>query len=151
MTEIQLKNIVDRMGADPDTKTDGDETTIKDGHRISKFSKEAMEIGKDVKESLRVKVFEIFDRNAGNEAVFPTKNGSPKILTKFVDHPYSYELLPAYERGERKLPNTKAMNWEFPGVCEHKDYVRCRNKFIRPVFLVTRLIWNRNLVGILRL
>ncbi len=24
MTEIQLKNIVDRMGADPDTKTDGD-------------------------------------------------------------------------------------------------------------------------------
>ncbi len=39
MTEIQLKNIVDRMGADPDTKKDGDETTNKDGVRISKFSK----------------------------------------------------------------------------------------------------------------
>jgi hypothetical protein len=49
MTEIQLKNIVDRMGSDPDTKTDGDETTIKNGNRISKFSKEAMEIGKDVR------------------------------------------------------------------------------------------------------
>jgi hypothetical protein len=48
MTEIQLKNIVDRMGADPDTKTDGDETTVKDGIRISKFFKEAMEIGEDV-------------------------------------------------------------------------------------------------------
>jgi len=112
MTEIQLKNIVDRMGSDPDTKTDGDETTIKDGNKISKFSKEAMEIGKDVKEGLKVKVFRIFDKNAGNDAVFPTKNGSPKILTKFIDHPYSYELLPEYERGERKLPNTKAMNWE---------------------------------------
>ena len=53
-----------------------------------------MEIGKDVKESLKMKIFEIFARNAGNDAVFPTKNGSPKILTKFVNHPYSYELLP---------------------------------------------------------
>jgi hypothetical protein len=44
--------------------------------------------------------------------VFPTKNGSPKILTKFVNHPYSYELLPEYERGEKKMPCTKAMNWE---------------------------------------
>ena len=95
------------MGADSDTKTDGDETTIKDGCRISKFSKEAMEIGKDVKESLKEKVFKVFDKNAGNDAVFPMKNGSPKILTEFVDHPYSYELLPEYERGERKLPNTK--------------------------------------------
>ncbi len=48
------------------------------------------------------------DRNHG----FPTKNGSPKILTKFVEHPYSYELLPEYERGEKKLPSVKAMNWE---------------------------------------
>ncbi len=63
MTEIQLKNIVDRMGFDLDTKTDGDETTIKDGDRISKFSKEAMEIGKDVKEGLKVKVFRIFDKS----------------------------------------------------------------------------------------
>ncbi len=84
MTEIQLKNIVDRMGADPDTKTDGDETTIKDGLRISKFSKEAMEIGKFVTDSMKKKVFTVFIRNAGDDAVFPTKNGSPKIMTKLV-------------------------------------------------------------------
>ncbi len=112
MTEIQLKSIVDRMGADPDTKTDGDETTVKDGIRISKFSKEAMEIGEDVKESMKETILGIFNKNVGDDSVFPTKNGSPKILTKFRDHPYSYELLPEYERGERKLPNTKAMNWE---------------------------------------
>jgi hypothetical protein len=34
------------------------------------------------------------------------------MLTKFVDHPYSYELLPEYENGEKKLPCVKAMNWE---------------------------------------
>ncbi len=99
MTEIQLKNIVDRMGANPDTKTDGDETTIKDGVRISKFSKEAMEIGKSVKDSMKKKIFTVFIRNAGDDAVFPTKNGSPKIMTKFMNYPYSYELLPEYERG----------------------------------------------------
>jgi hypothetical protein len=64
MTEIQLKNIVDRMGANPDTKTDGDETTIKDGVRMSKFSKEAMEVGMDVKEGMKLKVFRVFDKNA---------------------------------------------------------------------------------------
>jgi hypothetical protein len=57
MTEIQLKNIVERMGADPDTNTDGVETTVKDGIRISKFSKEAMKTGKDVKEGLKAKGF----------------------------------------------------------------------------------------------
>ncbi len=50
MTEIQLKNIVDRMGKESTTGTDGDEFTIKDGMKVSKFSKEAMEIGFDVGE-----------------------------------------------------------------------------------------------------
>jgi hypothetical protein len=45
MTEIQLKNIVDRLGKESVTETDGDEFTIKDGVKISKFSKEAMEMG----------------------------------------------------------------------------------------------------------
>ena len=78
MTEIQLKNIVYRMDADPDTKTDGDETTIKDGVRISKFSKEAMEIGKSVKDSMKKRIFTVFIRNAGDDAVFPTKMGHQK-------------------------------------------------------------------------
>ena len=71
-----------------------------------------MEIGFDVTESLKAKVHEQFTSYVGEDSVFPTRNGSPKILTKFVNHPYSYELLPEYERGEKKMPCTKAMNWE---------------------------------------
>ena len=79
MIEIQLKNIVDRMGANPDTKTDGDETIIKDGMRISKFSKEAMEIGKSVKDSMKKKIFTVFIRHAGDDAVFLLKMGHRKL------------------------------------------------------------------------
>jgi hypothetical protein len=39
MTEIQLKNIVERLkSSEKDTNTDGDETMVKDGVTISKFS-----------------------------------------------------------------------------------------------------------------
>jgi hypothetical protein len=42
MTEIQLKNIVERLKSDEkETKTDGDETMVKNGVIISKFSFEA--------------------------------------------------------------------------------------------------------------
>jgi hypothetical protein len=101
MTEIQLKNIVDRLGKESVTGTDGDEFTIKDGIKISKFSKEAMEIGPNVNVRLQQKVYDQFTSYVGEDSVFLTKNGSPKILTKFIDHPYSYELLPEYERGEK--------------------------------------------------
>jgi hypothetical protein len=90
------------------TGTDGDEFTIKDGIKVSKFSEEAMEKGFDVSESLKTKVYEQFTSYVGEGSVFPTKNGSSKILTKFVNRP----LLPEYERGEKKMPCTKAMNWE---------------------------------------
>ncbi len=102
MTEIQLKNIVDRLGKESTTGTDGDEFTIKDGIKVSKFSKEAMEIGFDVGEELKRKVFDQFTSYVGDDSVFPTKNGSPKILTTFVNHPCTYELLPEYERGKRR-------------------------------------------------
>jgi hypothetical protein len=45
MTEIQLKTIVDRLEKQSTTGTDGDEFTIKNGIKVSKFSKEPMEIG----------------------------------------------------------------------------------------------------------
>ena len=43
--------------------------------------------------------------------MFPTKNGAPKILTKYLHKPYSYELLPEYENGTKNLPSAKAQNW----------------------------------------
>ncbi len=113
MTEIQLKNIVERLqGDEKATKTDGDETMVKDGITISKFSFEALGLGPDVKDSIKSKIHARFKQWSGDDSVFPTKNGSPKILTKFIEHPYSYELLPEYEKGEKELPCVKAMNWE---------------------------------------
>lgn len=51
MTEIQLKRIVDRTNHEEGKQiSDGDEIMVKDGVTISKFSKEAMGLGKDVYE-----------------------------------------------------------------------------------------------------
>jgi hypothetical protein len=115
MTEIQLKNIVERLQGeekDTKTKTDGDETMTKEGITISKFSFEALGLGPNVEDSIKSKIWARFKQWSGDDSVFPTKNGSPKILTKFVEHPYPNELLPEYEKGEKKLPFVKAMNWE---------------------------------------
>ncbi len=50
-SKIQLKNIVERLqGEEKDTKTDGDETMVKDNIMISKFSFEALGLGPDVKD-----------------------------------------------------------------------------------------------------
>ncbi len=49
MTEIQLGRIVERTSTGEDNQlSDGDETMIKDGIKISKFSKQAMGLGKGV-------------------------------------------------------------------------------------------------------
>jgi hypothetical protein len=102
MTEIQLKNIVERLKSDEkETKTDGDETMLKNGVIISKFSFEALGLGSDVNNHIKSNIHSRFVQWTGDDSVFPTKNGSPKILTKFIDHPYSYELLPEYENGKR--------------------------------------------------
>ena len=45
MTEIQLRRIVDRLSLkESDQRADGDEEMMRDGHIISKFSKEAMHV-----------------------------------------------------------------------------------------------------------
>ena len=63
-------------------------------------------------ESILRKVYLVYDKWVGEDKVFPIANGAPKILTKFKDKPYSYELLPEYLHGEKKFPCVKAMNWE---------------------------------------
>jgi hypothetical protein len=79
----------------------------KDGKTISKFSKEALEIGAAVSEVILRKVRKVFDLNKGDDEVFRTKNDAPKIMTKFKDKPYSYELLPEYANGSEKFPKGK--------------------------------------------
>jgi hypothetical protein len=56
MTEIQLKNIVDRLQSEKkDTKTDGDETMVYNGVVISKFSCEALGLGEHVTDTIKTK------------------------------------------------------------------------------------------------
>ncbi len=113
MSEIQLRRVVDKMSQESSAQgTDGDEVMTKDGHTFSKFSKEALEIGASVSAAILKKVRNVFDLNKGDDEVFRTKNGAPKIMTKFKDKPYSYELLPEYANGSKKSPTVKSMNWE---------------------------------------
>jgi hypothetical protein len=90
----------------------------KDGENISKFSKEAMTLGEDVYEKegkapeVLQKVYVLYDNYVGKDRVFPTKNGAPRIMTKYKDTPYySYELQPEYAAGNKKFPCVKAMDW----------------------------------------
>jgi hypothetical protein len=69
----------------------------------SKSSREALEVGDKVGSIILGKVRKIFDLNKGDDSVFRTKNRAPKILTKFKDKPYSYELLPEYADGSKRL------------------------------------------------
>ncbi len=79
MTEIQLKNIVNCLGKESTTGTDGDEFNIKDGIKVSKFYKEAMEIGFDVGEELKRKVFDQFTSYFGENSVFPLRMVLPRF------------------------------------------------------------------------
>jgi hypothetical protein len=112
MSEIQLRRIVDKLqGEQNQQKADGGEFMVKNGVAISKFPKEAMEIGAAVTGKFLNKVVGVSGANEGNDSVFPACNGAPKVLTKFKDKPYSYQLLPEYENGTKKLPSVKAMCW----------------------------------------
>jgi hypothetical protein len=77
MTEIQLKNIVDRLQSEKkDAKTDGDETMVHNGVVISKFSCEALGLGEHVTDTIKHRIYKRFKQWAGDDSVFPTKNGS---------------------------------------------------------------------------
>jgi hypothetical protein len=105
MSEIQLRRIVDKMSQESSAQgTDGDEVMTKDGHTFSKFSKETLEIGASVSAAILKKVRNVFDLNKGDDEVFRTKNGAPKIMTKFRDKPYSYELFSEDANGSKKFP-----------------------------------------------
>ena len=112
MTEIQLRRIVDRVALNKsEAVTDGDETMVKNGVTISKFSKESIHLGDSVLEEIKRIIFDTHDKCVGQDGVFPTRNGAPKIMTKFINNPYSYELLDEYKNGTKKLPSVKAMDW----------------------------------------
>jgi hypothetical protein len=59
-----------------------------------------MTLGDDVYEQndkapiILMKVYLLYDKYVGEDKVFPIKNGAPRIMTKYQDVPYSYELQP---------------------------------------------------------
>jgi hypothetical protein len=111
MSEIHLRGIVDKMVREASSQgTDGDEVMSKSGSVISKFSRDVLEIGATVGPVILDKVLKVFDLNWGDDAVFRMRNGASKIMTKFKDKPYSYELLPEYANGSKKFPTVKSMN-----------------------------------------
>ena len=125
MIEIQLRRIVCRLTKEKSSsKTDGDETMVKDGKVISKFSKQSMKLGDNVCTEIKAKIWEVYDSNVGSNSVFPLKSGALKIPTKFLSNPYSYELPDEYARGEKNLPSVKTMSWDGKSATTHiiKDF-----------------------------
>jgi hypothetical protein len=55
-----------------------DMTTI-DGIRVSKYSIKAIKVGKNVSAQMRKELEEFNSKHVGEDSVFPTKNGAPKI------------------------------------------------------------------------
>ena len=139
MTEIQLRRIVDRLSlteSEEEQATDVDEFMVKDGHTISKFSKSAMHIESvhdDENWEILRRINAVCDNYVGPDSVFPLKNGAPRIMTKFKDNPYSYELLPEYASGLKAMPSVKSINWF--GKTAHQTIVR---GFIRPTPVVEK-------------
>ena len=103
MTEIQLQAILDAQG-DPDEGINLDMMTTVDGRTISKFSIEAITLGKDLSESLRKLFYEFTEQYVGDDDVFPTRSGAPKVLTAFRDHPFHFALRDEYTEGPRPSP-----------------------------------------------
>ncbi len=54
----------------------------------------------------------VHDKWVWTDKVFKLPIGAPRIMTKFKDKPYAYELLPEYLHGKKKFPCIKAMSWE---------------------------------------
>ncbi len=70
---------MDKMAREASSQgTDGDEVMAKNGAVISKFSKDALEIGAAVGAVILDKVRKVFDLNWGDDAVFRARNGAPK-------------------------------------------------------------------------
>jgi hypothetical protein len=79
MSEIQIRAKVDRTSSSNEG-TDGASTMQQGEETISKFSREAMVLGRQVKPSPRKQIYAIYQEHCGHDKGFPLKNGPPKNL-----------------------------------------------------------------------
>ena len=92
---------IDKRVKDKRSTDKRDETTKREQSERDKSKREKSERDRDKRND-----------SVLNDSILTLSNGAPKIMTKFKDKPYSYELLPEYLHGEKKFPCVKAMNWE---------------------------------------
>ena len=105
MSEVQSQQIVQRQKISEDGTSELDMTTV-DDKRVSKLPSEAITFGKAVSEHLKKRVLKFSKAHVGEDSIFPTKNGMPKVLTHFFDKPYEFELRDVYEGDNPKaLPS----------------------------------------------
>ena len=109
MTEVQLQKIVSQQGIKEDGSSELDMLTV-NGRRVSKWSLEALHFGKKVPEDHKQEVLAHSQGYVGETSVYPTKNGTPRILTQFLDNPYKFELRDEYVRATnpKPLPSVRA-------------------------------------------
>ena len=113
MSEVQLQE-----------PSQGDEeamdmTTI-NGIRVSKYSIKAIKVGEKVSAQMREELEQFNSEHVGEDSVFPTKNGAPKILEQFKDT-YTLELRDEFTTGikPKPLPTIKAMHYHGkPATCK---------------------------------
>ena len=120
MSEVQLQGLLDRTKPSRGDEEAMDMTTI-NGIRVSKYSIKAIRVGEKVSAQMR-KDFEQFNsEHVGEDSVFPTKNGAPKILEQFKDKPYTLELRDEFTTGTKPkaLPTIRAMHYHGkPATCK---------------------------------
>jgi hypothetical protein len=110
MSEVQLQGLLDRTKPSQGDEEAMDMTTI-NGIPVSKYSIKAIKVGDKVSAQMR-KEFEQFNsEHIGEDSVFSTKNGAPKILEQFKDRPYTLELRDEFTTGSKpkSLPTIKAI------------------------------------------
>ncbi len=101
-----------------------DMTTI-DGVRVSKYSIKAIKVGKYVSAQMRKELEQFNSEHVGEDSVFPTENGAPKILEQFKDKSYALELRDEFTTGKKpkSLPTIKAMHYHGkPATCKVMEH-----------------------------
>ncbi len=98
MSEFQLQGLLDRTKPSKGDEVAMDMTTI-DGVCVSKHSIKDIKIGKKVNAQMRAEFEKFNAKHVGEDSVFPTKNGAPKILEQFKDKPYTLELRDEFTTG----------------------------------------------------
>ena len=124
MSEVQLQGLLDRTKPSQGDEEAMDMTTI-DGIRVSKYSIKAIKVGKNVSAQMRKELEEFNSKHVGEDSVFPTKNGAPKILEQFKDKPYALELRDEFTTGNKpkSLPTIKAMHYHGkPATCKVMEH-----------------------------